>query len=313
MTTNQNTQTDLESRVKEMEEENELLLLQLHQVQEELEHYYLRNQELEKAQSSNPASAVTHTQGWVDDELPEVLAENRRLRALAEVQQKLHRIETENALNARLGNILIEAADNGALLSVPGKLIKVWRQASRQEPPAVLGGKNFDKVISAYNEGGFDAVERLMTDSAVWPVMQANAYTSLARQLMKTDRRNAAEAARRAHAIDPKPYRLKWLAFRLHEAGEVIEAEAMLDLLPAETPFSDSEMRQADQLRYEAKHARQREAKQQTAYVERRAAVEKQLRALAQERDEQAKLAAAQHEQIERLNQAKAQLTRENA
>src|SRR5690606_13152659 len=107
------------------------------------------------------ASPSTHAQGWVDDELPEVLAENRRLRALAEVQQQLHQIETQNALNVRLGNMLIEAADAGALMSVPGKLIKIWRQSSRQEPPASLGGKTFDKVIASYNEGGFQAVEQL--------------------------------------------------------------------------------------------------------------------------------------------------------
>jgi hypothetical protein len=36
----------LRGQTKEQEEENELLLLQLHQVQEELEHYYLKSQEL---------------------------------------------------------------------------------------------------------------------------------------------------------------------------------------------------------------------------------------------------------------------------
>src|SRR5690606_1786183 len=147
----------------------------------------------------------------------------------------------------------------------------------------------------------FQAVEQLMAEAAVWPVMQANAYTALARQLMKADRANAAEAARRAHALDPKPYRLKWLAFRLHEAGEAMEAEAMLDLLPADTPFSDSETRQANQLRYEAKHARQREAKQQTAYAERRAAAERQLRALTQEKETQANLAAERRREVEAL------------
>ncbi len=37
---------------KELQQENEILLLQLHQVQEELEHYFLRNQELEKKQET---------------------------------------------------------------------------------------------------------------------------------------------------------------------------------------------------------------------------------------------------------------------
>ena len=38
--------TQLREQMQEQEEENELLLLQLHQVQEELEHYYLKGQEL---------------------------------------------------------------------------------------------------------------------------------------------------------------------------------------------------------------------------------------------------------------------------
>ena len=39
-------------KTKELEEENELLLLQLHQVQEELEHYFLENQQLKTGDSS---------------------------------------------------------------------------------------------------------------------------------------------------------------------------------------------------------------------------------------------------------------------
>jgi hypothetical protein len=40
--------TTTQTELKDHQEENELLLLQLHQVQEELEHYYLRNLELER-------------------------------------------------------------------------------------------------------------------------------------------------------------------------------------------------------------------------------------------------------------------------
>lgn len=88
--------------------------------------------------------------------------------------------------------------------------------------------------------------------------MQANAWTALSRHLMQNKRDHAAEAARRAYALDPKPYRLKWLAFRLHEAGDVIEAAAMLELLPADTPFSSSETRQAGRLQRSETGARAR-------------------------------------------------------
>lgn len=194
----------------------------------------------------------------VDQKLVSVVAENRRLHALVDAQRQLHHLETHNALNVRLGNILIQAVDSpSTLLSVPGKLLAIWRQSARKNPPAVLGGKGFGKVISTYQEEGFAAVEKLLTRPSISPVMQANGWTALSRHLMQNKRDQSAEAARRAYALDPKPYRLKWLAFRLHEAGDVIEAAAMLELLPAETPFSSSETRQAGRLQKEAKLARE--------------------------------------------------------
>ncbi|WP_160810379.1 hypothetical protein [Nitrosomonas sp. HPC101] len=295
--------------IKELQEENELLLSQLHLVQEELEKYYLRNKALESGQAGKLQNTASSAKGWVDDELPDALAENRRLQTLVEVQQKIHQLETQNALNVRLGNILIESvAPSGSLLSVPGKLRKIWKEENQQTPPKSLGGKDFDKIIAAYDENGFDAVEKLVAVVSISPAMHASALTTLARHLMASDRTQAAEAARRAYTLDPKPFRLKWLAFRLHEAGEAIEAEAMLGLLPADTPFSDSETRQANQLRSEAKHVRQRTAKQQTAFFERRAEIEKQLNSLAQERDEQSKLAAERGREIEKTGKELASL-----
>ena len=291
-------------RIKELEEENELLLSQLHLVQEELEKYYLRNKELEKGKSAGLQDNVTGIKGWVDDELINTLAENQRLKVLVEVQQKIHQIETHNALNARLGNILIESVDSsGSLLSVPGKLRKIWKEENRETPPESLGGSDFSKVIAAYGEGGFDAVEALIATASISPAMQASALTALARHLMAGDPAQAAEAARRAYTLDPKPFRLKWLAFRLHEAGEVAEAEAMLAILPADNPFSGSEARQANRLRSEAKNARQREAKQKTRYSEQRVEIDRQLRNLKRERDEQSKLAIERSRQIEKRDQ----------
>lgn len=64
---------------------------------------------------------------------------------------------------------------------VPAKLIKMWRQSTQNQPPAELGGKEFDNVIAAYARNGFDAVEQLLATVATSPAMQANAYTVLAR------------------------------------------------------------------------------------------------------------------------------------
>jgi hypothetical protein len=295
-------QDEAENRCREFEEENELLLRQLHQVQEELERYFLQNQVHENGQSSTGQPLQ-----WVDDDLPDAIAEVQRLRTVLDVQTRVADLVSQNALNVQLGEILIHGVDTpGALLGVPGRLLKVWRQSTQKAPPAELG-KDFGKVITAHAEGGFDAVAKLLSSVPLFPVMKANAYTAVARHLTKSEAKQAAVAARKAYESDPRPYRLKWLAYRLHEAGEVIEAEAMLDVLPQDMQFSDSETRQADQIRHEARQVRLREVQQQTKYAERRAENERILKELAQSRDEQTRLAAELQEQLAKLMQSKVQ------
>ena len=51
--THQNETNTFKQKTTELEAENELMLLQLHQVQEELEHYFLKHQELERQVQSN--------------------------------------------------------------------------------------------------------------------------------------------------------------------------------------------------------------------------------------------------------------------
>ena len=303
--TTPNDQAKPESPRAELEEENNLLLLQLHQVQEELERYYLRNQELEKASRSSSASSSSSAV-WVDDELPEALAEIQRLKSLVDTQQKIHRLESQNALSARLGKLLIQNFDAGSLFTLPGKLGKIWRESSRKTPPEILGGK-FEKLIAAYDSGDFASVEKLLLAAKISPAMQANAYTALARHLMHGNSAKAAEAARRAHALDPKAFRQKWLAFRLHDAGQLIEAESLLDALPPESSFSESEARLASQMRYEAKQARRREAKKKSGFSERRAEAERQLKRLTEERDAQARRASERERELKSLKEAETQ------
>ncbi|WP_175691532.1 hypothetical protein [Burkholderia anthina] len=329
MTINQNDQQlGLETELKELREENDLLLHQLCQVQEELESGHLRNKALEKNRSESLHGGMERGKGWVDEELPSVLAENRRLQALVEAQKEVHRLETQNGLNVKLGDLLVKSADSlTALVSVPTKVGKIWFESRRKLPPKSIGGKGFEKVVAAYHGGGFDAVEDLMAKVAVSPAMRASAYTVLARQLTTGDRAMAAEAAHRAYALDPKPYRLKWFAFRLHEAGSLIEAEALLDIVSPNIQFSESEARQASQLRREAGHLRENEAKRKADFSERRAEIENQLNSLKQAKEsletEKAKLLSSLEEvtalaegrgrEVELLGQAKESLEQEKA
>jgi hypothetical protein len=185
-------------------------------------------------------------------------------------------------------------------------LIKIYRTYRQRIYPSLLGEKNFEKVIAAYDKGGFSAVEELMSSVLISPVVQAHGYTALARQLMNSDRINAAYAARHAYLLDPKPYRLKWLAFRLYEAGSIIEAEAILNILPSDTYLSKSEIQRAKLLREEADHINQREIKQKIGYSERCIEQKKRVMCLIQECDEAKRLAASQAELITTLkNQIK--------
>jgi glycosyltransferase involved in cell wall biosynthesis len=200
----------------------------------------------------------------------DALAEVQRLQTLLETQGWLRRLETQNTLGARLGKLLIHGVDTGAWLSLPGRLGKIWREAKRAAPPGALGA-GFEKLLAAYDRGGFPAVERLLAEVSVPPLFQANGYTALARHLRDgggAQATEAAEAARRAFELDPQAYRQKWLAFRLRDAGKLAEADALLELLPAETPFSASESRQSRQLRHEATWERRRRAREQAATPE---------------------------------------------
>jgi hypothetical protein len=311
--TSQPVEAEFQARLKDLEEENELLLLQLHQVQEELERYFLKCQELERG----GASAWTGTAsagGWVDDELPSVQAEVSRLTALVETQTRLRDIESKNALNARLGDILIHSVSpSGSIVGLPAKLLGIWRASTAEQPSDALGGKNFDKVIEAFQAGGLEPVNQLLAAEPA-PEMRAKAYTALARHQMKNGLfMDAALSARRAYEEEPKPFRLKWLAFRLHDAGEVAEADACLSLLPQDTPFSDSEARQRDQVRYEAKSLRLRDAKQKTGFESRRQAMESQMQTLRRDCDRHAKLAAEREVEIASLRQVQVKLEEEKS
>ncbi|MDR5883632.1 class I SAM-dependent methyltransferase [Caballeronia sp. LZ032] len=301
-------QMTAEARLKDLEEENSLLIDQIHVVQVELERLH----------GGAPAQAQLQIVGsvtldWVDDQLPEVMAEALRSQAMLETQKEIHRLEAEHALASKLGGILIQATNSSAsMFAAPSKLLGVWRREKKTTPPGELGGKGFEKAIAAYRKGGLAAVEELLASVSVSAFIQANALTAVARSVMQKAPGEAAELARRAYAIEPRAFRLKWLAFRLHEAGKLLEAEAMLEALPSDMQFSESETRQAMRLRNDAQQARLREAKKKCAYSERRAELGRQVTGLTQAREEQAALAASRQKEIEALRQAEARLERDN-
>lgn len=248
-----------DARIKELAEENELLFEQLHVVQEELEKYYHKLKECKQRKGSSTDAGGTVV--VIPPQAGEALAENLKLRALVAQQQAALQVESTNSLAARLGEMLIKGVSSaGSFIALPVRLRRMWKALDQTVPPAALGGKSFQKVLDAHAAGGSEAVEKLLDSVFLSPVMRANAYTALARQVMLTDARQAADLARLAWETDPRPYRLKWLAFRLHEADDAINAEALLDMLPGDISMSDSEERQAARLRQEAKRERAQQA-----------------------------------------------------
>ena len=239
-----------EDRIKELTEENELLFEQLHVVQEELEKYYYKLKECEERKSAAPAPCAGGTAPTASPEAADALAENMKLKAQVEQLKIALRVESQNSLQARLGNMLIQGASSaGSLLALPAKLLKMWKTLQQTTPPAALGGKSFQKIIDAYESGKDEAVEKLLDSVSISYTMRANAYTALARHCKNWNARKAADFARLAWECDPKPYRLKFLAFRQYETDDVVGAAALLDMLPEGVQMSEWEERQRKQIR----------------------------------------------------------------
>lgn len=166
----------------------------------------------------------------------------------AEMSRRNKGLEAQNSyenvsFKSRVGEMLCASLGQWHFpFTLPFKLANLWIRENRCKAPAILGGDSFRRVISAYEEGGFGQVKRLLARANTTPFIRGNAWTALARNLkMKKRRREMAMAARLAYEEEPKLFRLKWYAFRLHEAGRVEEADAFLQYLRDKIPFSDTE------------------------------------------------------------------------
>lgn len=268
-----------DGHLQALQDENRALFEQLHIVQSELERLYYQNQ------AQVPPSTIIYI-APVDKSLIDAQAETLRHQTLLKAQGELHALRTRYALASQLGEILIHGTRSvRAMLSLPSSLLRAWKQNRHEVPPKSLGGKQFDRVVEAFSVGGEGAVEALLTRASVSTVVQASAWTVLARGQMQRDAALAVSFARRAYSLDPRSFRQKWLAFRLHEAGELLEAEALVQLLPESVGFSDSEGRQLARLKEEAKQYRLDRAREVLGYAGHQNKVDRQWQELADSRD----------------------------
>ncbi|SDC67251.1 hypothetical protein [Paraburkholderia lycopersici] len=273
-----------------LRDENALLFAQLHVVQQELERRHYQDTEIQR-----PAGALRLV--FDDSRFLEVVAESLRYQKALVTREDMHRLHAERSLTNRLGTAVIEGVSGpAAVFGLPGKLWSIWRDVRSYAPPSRLGGKSYDKVIAAYREGGDVAVDALLQTQPA--SVKANAMTMLARDLANADLQGAARYARQAYELDPRPFRLKWLAFREHEAGRPDEGEALLDALPANMKLSESEQRQVGILRADAQRKRAREVSEKYDYAARRRELEQRFERLMQERADQQALLEQQQAQL---------------
>ncbi|BAO94076.1 coiled-coil domain-containing protein [Caballeronia insecticola] len=293
--------TDSEaSDMTTLRSENALLFAQLHVVQEELERRHHKAPEIKQ-----PVGALKLVLD--DSRFPEIAAESLRYQKSLAARDDVLRRQAERSLSNRLGAAVVQGVTGPvALFGLPGKLWSIWRDTKPYAASALLGGKSYDKVIAAYREGGDAAVDSLL--HAQPESVKASAMTMLARTLVNADAQSAARYARQAYELDPRPFRLKWLAFREHEAGRPEEGEALLDALPAEMKFSESEQRQVGVLRADARRKRTHEVASKYDYAARRRELEQSFRRLTQERTEQQALLEQQRKQLDEVRKANADL-----
>jgi glycosyltransferase involved in cell wall biosynthesis/SAM-dependent methyltransferase len=213
----------------------------------------LERQRLEQALAQSSSTLVT-----MKDVLAETVAESQRLLALNETASRVGVLEAGNSLSSKLGEVLIQGWSSPRRIApMLGELYNIWRKSKTQSPPSILGGDSFEKIILAYQEGGLSSVEKLLKEAEISSGIRGDAYTALARHLRKQHPVDAGESARRAYEADPRLFRRKWLVFRLSEANHLLESDALLATLPADTQFSVSENAAIDEIRGRADDERQ--------------------------------------------------------
>lgn len=218
--------------------DNTLLFENMHLAQEELEYYYKKNllykKKLNEYKNNNNI--------FFKEKLIEIISENIKLNYLIKNQKIILENELKNNIKIRLGDTLIEGISSfNSFVKLPFKLLKIWKSLIQKKPPKTLGESDFSKVISTFNQYGYDKTEKLLNSIYISPIMRANAYTALAKHLIKINKEKAIIYARLAYETDPCFYRLKWLAYRLYDINDILNAETLLELLPSDIKLNTSE------------------------------------------------------------------------
>lgn len=175
-----------------------------------------------------------------------VMSERAQQRAFSTYERQANALK--QSLAFQLGMILIQGFKSvRAFLRMPGQLLALRHEHTQrrrlQGSKAIkaLGGKDFPYLLAKLKADGFSAACAMIDELGLLGPARANAYTALSRALQGKDPAACARAAAIAEEADPQPWRAKWLAFRLYDAGHLVEPARMLRALVGETNFSASE------------------------------------------------------------------------
>ena len=191
---------------------------------------------------------------------------NAELMARRQAALEMSAMAVRKTLSFQLGSLLINGFKSPRnLVKLPGALLALRSEAksrrtvrrNKDEAMPALSmkttkhdapGLEIEDLLSRFNSGGVSAVSAFLLELNTKPHAQATAFTQLARHLQTIFPDRAAEAARQAYVLDPQPYRAKWLAFRLFEAGALVEPAELLAALPDTESLSVSERRRAEEV-----------------------------------------------------------------
>ena len=155
-----------------------------------------------------------------------------------------------------LGDMLIQAwRKPGRWLGLPRALLAL-RHATLANPPVSAPPDTPEPALAeaepcaepAPQCNAEQARKKALQEERRARVAQADAHVAQARALRQSDPVAAARAAQSAHEADPQPWRAKWLAFRLYDAGELARPAALLAGLPQDVGLSGSESTRAQQI-----------------------------------------------------------------
>lgn len=161
----------------------------------------------------------------------------RLLLALAHAEQRANNIK--NTITFRLGHALLNGFKSfKAARQLPGQLWGLRKETllrrRRSAATAVSDDLGIDepaaaidsaKVIEQYHFGGLPSVLLHLDSYRLGGKSQrAHGYMEAAKAIYSVDPTDGLELAKHANGIDPRPHRMKWIAFRSYDSGQVLEA-----------------------------------------------------------------------------------------